>query len=265
MNGRRIRGTLKHRSKCEHFRATVSPLGVIEFSKSHSAANQCTWHRDCLHVCESTSMCRWACRIACLVTRQLLGLGRVRAYWHVCVYLCVFICVCSFACVCSFVCVYLCVFICACLFGCAQLCVFVGECFFVCVYLRGFICVCSFVCVYLRVFLGECVSLRVFSCTWLFECVYLRLFISVCLCACVRACVLVRVCTCVCACTGTLRVLAPRPKGLIILRVYSPAGVGSASDGSLVHSCTTLGALLRSLSVDQLGHFRVGEVRRGMG
>ena len=43
MNGRRIKSMLAHHSKCEHFRATVSALGVVVFAKADVQGKQRTF------------------------------------------------------------------------------------------------------------------------------------------------------------------------------------------------------------------------------
>ena len=54
MNGRRIKGMLTRHSKCEHFRATVYPLGVIVFADVQGQEELRIFDQDFLDVGEST-------------------------------------------------------------------------------------------------------------------------------------------------------------------------------------------------------------------
>ena len=74
---------------------------------------------------------------------------QVRAFIHVCVYICMCVCVCMYICMCVCVCTYVCVYVCVCTYVCVYVCV----CTYVCVY----VCVCMHVliyamCTYLYVF-----------------------------------------------------------------------------------------------------------------
>ena len=80
---------------------------------------------------------------------------QVRAFIHVCVYICMCVCVCMYICMC--VCMYICMCVCVCMYICMCVCVCIYICMCVCVCMYVCMCVCMHVliyamCTYLYVF-----------------------------------------------------------------------------------------------------------------